>query len=299
DLADRIWQERDSLLLVEGERAALVEELRGHAAAVEDLCEAQGGLPAGLPIRSRRVYAWMRFLTDPAVLLRHLEALRRAAESAAALRPGEAERLTLRLVNIGALWRGKRSAKRALITVSEGFLAAPAEIWEALVRPALLDTRRSDRRIAREFADSEEFAEVILEMEAHVRPPGSARGRHHDLEASFARVNAEYFSGDMAKPALVWNEVPTLEKFGHYHRSRDTVMLSVSLDEPHVPEFVVDQVLHHELLHKKHGVRRVLGRGVAHTRAFREEERRFRRYREAQEFLQALATRLRRRAAYI
>lgn len=67
------------------------------------------------------------------------------------------------------------------------------------------------------------------------------------------RVNAVYFRAHMPKPNLVWNRILTRRKFGHYQPSRDTMMLSVSMDDSKVPAFVVDFIMYQELLHKKHG----------------------------------------------
>ncbi len=67
------------------------------------------------------------------------------------------------------------------------------------------------------------------------------------------------------------------------------VMLSVSLDDPSVPAFVVDFVMYHELLHKKHGVTLANGRRMAHTPAFRADELLFARDHEAFAHLKALA----------
>jgi hypothetical protein len=144
--------------------------------------------------------------------------------------------------------------------------------------------------LLRDYAGSEDFSEVLLEMEAFATPPAqSARGRAHDLDKSFARVNAAYFGSQMAKPTLVWNRMLTARKFGHYQASRDTVMLSVTLDDCHVPALVVDFVLYHELLHKKHGVMMVNGRRSVHSPSFRAEERRFANYHEAERHLHELA----------
>jgi predicted metal-dependent hydrolase len=76
---------------------------------------------------------------------------------------------------------------------------------------------------------------------------------------------------------------------GHYDFFRDLVMLSVTLDDPDVPDFVVDFVMYHELLHKVMGSKVVNGRRYAHTPAFREAERAFPRYEEAEAFLKATA----------
>jgi predicted metal-dependent hydrolase len=106
-------------------------------------------------------------------------------------------------------------------------------------------------------------------------------------------VNAVYFEGRMPKPALVWNRTLTARKFGHYQPVRDTVMVSVSLDDPKVPAYVVDFVMYHELLHKKHGVTTLNGRRLAHSPEFRADERRYAEYREAERLLNELALRQR------
>jgi predicted metal-dependent hydrolase len=97
----------------------------------------------------------------------------------------------------------------------------------------------------------------------------------------------------MPKPTLSWNRTLTARKFGHYQPSRDTVMISVTLDDPGVPDYVVDFVVYHELLHKKYGSMNVNGRRLSHSPAFRAEERRFADYHEAERVIHELALRQR------
>jgi hypothetical protein len=117
----------------------------------------------------------------------------------------------------------------------------------------------------------------------------STRGAFFDLGDSFDRVNARYFGGEMKRPRLTWSRSFTRRKFGHYDHVKDWVMVSSTLDQPQVPEFVVDFLMYHELLHKKHGIHWVNGRGLAHTRAFYADERRFERFDEAEAWLKKLA----------
>ncbi|MBN2560211.1 MAG: hypothetical protein JXQ75_04710, partial [Phycisphaerae bacterium] len=110
-------------------------------------------------------------------------------------------------------------------------------------------------------------------------------GVHRDLFAAFERVNGRYFEGTLSHPRLTWSRTFTGWKFGHYDLIRDTVMISCSLDPAEVPEYVLDYVMHHELLHKKLGVDWSRRRAVAHTTEFRQQERRFDRYADADVFL--------------
>jgi hypothetical protein len=93
----------------------------------------------------------------------------------------------------------------------------------------------------------------------------------------------------LSRPRLTWNRTLTGRKFGHYDPLTDTVMISCTLDHADVPEFVVDFVMYHELLHKKLGVGWRNGRQEAHTPEFRREERRFAEYTRAEDALNAIA----------
>jgi hypothetical protein len=66
-------------------------------------------------------------------------------------------------------------------------------------------------------------------------------------------------------------------------------MISIALDRRDVPPYVIDQVMHHELLHKKLGTNYINGRTISHTPEFRAEEQRFKHYQEAQAFLAKLS----------
>ncbi|MCU0523178.1 MAG: ATP-binding protein, partial [Anaerolineae bacterium] len=50
-------------------------KLQTEADAIADLCHSEGTVPESLPIRSRRVFKWLRFLSDPTNLALHLSAL--------------------------------------------------------------------------------------------------------------------------------------------------------------------------------------------------------------------------------
>ncbi len=88
------------------------------------------------------------------------------------------------------------------------------------------------------------------------------------LKASFDRVNEKYFAGTMELPNLTWGQ-ESFRKLGHYHYGSDTVLLSTILLED---RRMLDFVMYHELLHKKHGI---TPGGRAHTKAFRLDEAKF------------------------
>lgn len=291
--ADRLWQKLDVWLTDKAARARLLSEFEQQATAIEGICARHGQTPAELEAPSRQVYCWLKFLSGGEALAAHLGALACAREVARELLPPAPKRpLLLHLVNLGALWRRREYHNTLLLRVHSGFQNGEQALWRALLQCALGQATAAAEHTYRAFADSEEFTDLLFELEAFAAPPAPpTQGRAHDLEASFARVNAAYFGNQMARPTLVWNRTLTARKFAHYQPSRDSVMVSVTLDDPSVSPSLLDYVMYHELLHKKHGSPLVNGRRQAHTPAFRADERLYVGYAEAERQLQSLARR--------
>jgi predicted metal-dependent hydrolase len=79
---------------------------------------------------------------------------------------------------------------------------------------------------------------------------------------------------------------------GYHEAVHDTIIINKTLDVHNIPEWFVEYVLYHEMLHIKHPARLVKGRRVYHTNAFRLEEQRFPSYQEAQDLLDQIARQL-------
>ncbi len=117
----------------------------------------------------------------------------------------------------------------------------------------------------------------------------SAQGNVYDLERMFSKLNRRYFDSNLEKPALTWSQRKTRSILGHHDRVYETITISKSLDSTQVPEWFVEYILYHEMLHIKHAARMINGRRYYHTTAFRLDERRFARYEEAQRWLEQVA----------
>jgi hypothetical protein len=179
-----------------------------------------------------------------------------------------------------------------LLKAHIGFQNADRQVWQSLLQCSLGQAAHAVEQTYREFAASEDFNEAIFELESFAAPPPPpTRGRAHDLNEIFMRVNDVYFGGLMLKPTLTWNRTLTARKFGHYQPGRDTIMMSITLDDPDVPAYVLDFVMYHELLHKKHGSMTVNGRRLSHSQDFRAEERQFAQYHEAERLIRELELR--------
>jgi len=113
------------------------------------------------------------------------------------------------------------------------------------------------------------------------------------LALSFERVNEKYFSNAVELPNLVWG-TESYRTMGSYTYGNDTISISkVLLDAQ--PE-LIDYVMHHEMLHKKHKFHTTHGRSYHHTKVFRQGEKQFDNH-EAMEKSLDIHIRKRKRAA--
>jgi hypothetical protein len=288
--AERLWQHLALLLSSPDEIDLVMREINEHVSSIERICERHGATPSALETRSRQTYCWLKFLSGGNNLASHLEALRRARDLIDERQPPPSPPVHLHLIVMNALWRKRQYQNALVIKVNVGYIYANQDLWRALIQNAV-STRSSDNdHLISEYAASDDFSELLFEIESFASLPAlPARGRAHDLDESFERVNKKYFDGRLAKPSLVWNRTLTMRKFGHYQPGRDTLMLSISLDDARVPAFVIDFVMYHELLHKKHGAAPVNGRRQAHSPTFRADERLFTQFDEATRHLYQLA----------
>jgi hypothetical protein len=148
---------------------------------------------------------------------------------------------------------------------------------------------KSVARAVHDFIHSESYQSRARVIQATVGQVEQTRGMVYDLIESFERVNREYFDGTITRPRLIWSRSLTHRLFGQYQAATDTICISSTLDQVFVPAFVLDHVMHHELLHKKHGTEWRHQRRHVHTPAFRNEEHTFRQYCEADALLKKIS----------
>jgi predicted metal-dependent hydrolase len=91
------------------------------------------------------------------------------------------------------------------------------------------------------------------------------------LEESFERVNQKYFNGFMEKTNLVWGQ-ESFRKLGMFTYADNTITMSTVLKDS--PE-LLDYVMYHEMLHKKHKYTTKNNRSHHHTPEFKAEEAKF------------------------
>ncbi len=122
------------------------------------------------------------------------------------------------------------------------------------------------------------------------------KGQFYDLDEIFENLNFWYFGGRLPKPVLTWSIRKTYRILAHHDSTHETIVVSRSLDAPDIPRFVVEYIVFHEMLHIHHPTVHHNGRRYNHTAAFRRDERRFPRYREAEDWIERSVRKLKRRA---
>jgi predicted metal-dependent hydrolase len=100
-------------------------------------------------------------------------------------------------------------------------------------------------------------------------------GEFHDLRESFERINNKYFKGELERPNLSWSMRKTKTRFGHHDLVFNAIVISRTLDDKRIPKYLLDYVMYHEMLHQKHGRYYKNGKNHIHTKAFKEDERRY------------------------
>ena len=157
------------------------------------------------------------------------------------------------------------------------FLEAPHEVVRALA--AFAGPRRgaaARRRDAGRHIDA-----YVRRNRARIAVPRAdrllARGRVHDLQAIFDRLNAERFGGEI-EARIGWGPIRggrrrRTVKTGVYVQDARIIRIHPTLDRVQVPEFYVAAVVFHEMLHQAVPAREVNGRRIVHGVEFRRHER--------------------------
>ena len=122
---------------------------------------------------------------------------------------------------------------------------------------------------------------------------GGEAGRHHSLEKIYRELNGIHFNNQIEIARIGWGLRRSRKRMGHYDPAHHTITLSPVLDAPGVPEYVVQYIVYHEMLHAVFEHAPARGRRRHHTAEFRRAEEAFPRSASAKKFLGEYCSRLR------
>lgn len=245
--------------------------------------------PEQLTAETREVRGWLAFFGRQANFDAYLAALQRGRpilEKAVREMSKFTVPVILHFRSTSGLYHLRRITQGTRAILPTPAIGWAEDLFAELARHL---THGGSRRRLLEATAGEEYQAIQAELEALGGVEQHSAGIHRDLAHSFDRVNRAYFDGRMQSPRLAWSRAFTGRKFGHFDPIRNTVMISCTLDDSEVPEFVLDFVMYHELLHKQLGAEWRNGRMAVHTAEFRQQERRFEGFTEAEAFLKRIA----------
>jgi predicted metal-dependent hydrolase len=139
----------------------------------------------------------------------------------------------------------------------------------------------------RKYIHSHEIAELtrVMRKERATKMIAGAKGKYFDLDNCFNIINQKYFDNNLSKPIITWSSQRSRSRLGHYDADLDTLVLSKNMDKTDTPEYVVEYVLYHELLHKIYPDRFINGRRQIHSPEFKHGEQRFEEFDRAKKWL--------------
>lgn len=184
---------------------------------------------------------------------------------------------------------------RLLVRVSDLLEGAPDYVLRAIAHILLAKMYRKpiDREHAtryRRYVSSQHMARkahLVRQMRGRKRI-ASAQGRFYDLDAIFEKLNRQFFHGLLARPLMTWSSERARNRLGHYDPAHNAIVISRVFDHARVPEYALEYIVYHEMLHLKHPVKLRGSRRCVHSSEFQAEERGFPQLEAAKQFLRVL-----------
>ncbi|MFP4476000.1 MAG: hypothetical protein ACLFOY_10620 [Desulfatibacillaceae bacterium] len=182
----------------------------------------------------------------------------------------------------------KRDGIRVL-RVQHAFRGADQRTMEALARFAFTPDDWCREQIDRYVENNQHLFRLFARPERATKPCVT-RGWHRDLSVILLGVMRMH-GIEADPPNITWSRGRPLSKgrssirFGSYSHKTGTISIHPVLDKPAVPEFFVEYIIYHELLHALYPpVRKGRGRRDVHNHEFNQQERLFYRYGDAKAY---------------
>jgi len=264
------------------ESEQLLKDIQTTQQTILQRCQKRGCQPADLSDAGYRGFLWLVFLSDPDHFKQHLQFLSRFLQKWKA----KTHRVvSVRMYNSPFVFQCKPGRDGYTVTIGEGFVSADPQTVQILVDCSVRSNRRNltQLRALSRSAAYKRIMELIWQHSA--QSSRSTHGNYYDLQQLFHKINAEYFQNRLEQPRLCWSSRRATRRLGYYHPDTDTITLSCYLDQQSIPPYVVEYVLYHEMLHKRVGLKEVNTYRLAHTAQFKQQERKFQYYEEAEKFL--------------
>ena len=275
-----------------------IDNLHEHVQALIEktvhLCKKHGGAPEDLPTPSFRAYQWLKFLSQREQLLLHISATKEfyclLLEAFPKVKINNLPaKIQIECYHSGYLFRNRQKEGKIYLEINEGFISAPREIKETILKAALKRRTTTRLKVIKSYTATPTYTQIHTSLQNNSGANKLAgNGRVYNLAQLFTEINRQYFDSQLEQPRLVWSSRKSIRRLGTYQPDSDTITISKRLDSKDIPHYLIAYVMYHEMLHKKIGLKEVNGRRYAHTKAFKDAEKQFQYYLEAENFIKKL-----------
>ncbi len=210
------------------------------------------------------------------------EMLARARSLAAMLADELARPVRLHDTDNRATMVSFRRAREGLTPrVHHMFLGAPRNVVKALADYAGRGAREAGTVIDRYVRDNSDAIRAGAAEQRNLRL--DPRGAVWNLKEMYDRLNAMEFDNRI-RARIGWGRAAATGRrrrpirMGVYDHLTRTIRIHPALDRPEVPEYFVEYIVFHEMLHQAIPCKEEGGRRQHHTKEFREREKQYRNY---------------------
>jgi hypothetical protein len=268
----------------------IFSQIEVHCQGIENACESAGVSVSTLPLRSLRAFQTLKFLTSKENFDLMLTGMHRVGTL---LRKEYTDvtngrTIAFKFANSSSLFSVNSRKDPITLNINICFMNASTKVLDDIMKAIFRKDKKAQMRVKLN-AGKDAFSHILIELAAIAMPASSSQGQHHNLGHSFQRVNQSYFNGELVEPALLWNRNINTRRMGYWSPIRRAVVINILLDSAKVPLYVLDFVMFHELLHSVLGSNAGKSKVYSHTAEFRQKERLFSHYQEAENFLKKIA----------
>jgi hypothetical protein len=186
----------------------------------------------------------------------------------------------------------QRIGSEATFKVTDYLQGATNDVMQDFASCLFTRIQRQRREVytpkVRDFLCSEQF--VRMNQEKYLRRSRnltfSSFGKEYDLEVLLNSLRRKGLVENGEDTFLSWTDKPNRFRMGYCSVLMKVVAISSALDRKNVPDFAAEYVLYHEMLHLKMGTDSLRS---YHDSDFKREERRYPRWREAENWLKKVA----------
>jgi predicted metal-dependent hydrolase len=184
----------------------------------------------------------------------------------------------------------KRSCGWAEFMVSDYLRNADQDVIEGIARTIfsrISGRKMESQKTMEEWLTNDEFSKMnrptYLRRSRNLTK--SAKGKVRDLTESYNRLVEQNIIPQMDDVAFTWTKEPNIRRIGYCSILMKVIAISSIFDTETIPEFVLDYVVYHEMLHMMRGFDPF---GKLHDAEFQKEERKYPLMKESEEWLKRL-----------